>query len=452
LHNRNLWLDEAALAVAIRDSSYAQLLNPLEFLQIAPIGFIYLTKCLINIFGSNEYIFRLIPLLAGIGSLLIFYRLANLVLSAGSSLIAIFIFSSTPFLIYYSQEFKQYSLDVFFCLLLVFIHHNRDVLSHKYNLIFLLVGTTATYFSHGSIFALAAISLYSALRSLNNKDYLEMFKSIFYGLLFLLMFLINYYLFIKTNASQGEIQSYWTQYFLPYPFSIESLTVWRNLINSFYEFCDLYGPIKPLIFFLFFIGLTGFNNDRTAIYLLSLIIIGLVIIASMLSILPFSSRLILFIIPFFYIMVLYGLDKLLFLSQNLGLVCGAVIFISYTPLIINNFQPFYKEEISSLLEIINSDLLKDDGVYIYYGAIPAARFYLGTISNDPQFIMGVDSRSDRTKYLGDIKKFSAYHRVWILFSHLHSDEREFFLNNFAYSILQQRSAPGASLYLIGNEL
>jgi len=77
LSNRSLWLDEAALAVSIKEKNFHELLQPLEFNQIAPIGFLYLEKIAVIIGGTNEMSLRFFPLVAGILSLpltLILYK------------------------------------------------------------------------------------------------------------------------------------------------------------------------------------------------------------------------------------------------------------------------------------------------------------------------------------------------------------------------------------------
>ncbi len=43
-YNRSLWNDEAALALNIIDKSFSQLLQPLDYKQVAPIAYLFVEK------------------------------------------------------------------------------------------------------------------------------------------------------------------------------------------------------------------------------------------------------------------------------------------------------------------------------------------------------------------------------------------------------------------------
>jgi uncharacterized membrane protein len=77
-----------------------------------------LEKFLSEVFGGSEYSPRLIPLLAGIASLLIFVRIARQILPSAAVPLAVGLFAVSDRAIYYSSEVKQYSCDVFATLVL----------------------------------------------------------------------------------------------------------------------------------------------------------------------------------------------------------------------------------------------------------------------------------------------------------------------------------------------
>ncbi|HXU28003.1 MAG TPA: hypothetical protein VN698_12305, partial [Bacteroidia bacterium] len=63
LYNRSIWLDEAMLSLNIINRSYIQLLTPLDSLQVAPIGFLFIEKFFSLSIPNSEYGLRLFPLL-----------------------------------------------------------------------------------------------------------------------------------------------------------------------------------------------------------------------------------------------------------------------------------------------------------------------------------------------------------------------------------------------------
>ena len=66
LLNRSLWSDEASLAVNLVTRSFGELTQLLDYHQAAPIGFLFIEKLFIIIFGNHDYVMRLFPLFAGI--------------------------------------------------------------------------------------------------------------------------------------------------------------------------------------------------------------------------------------------------------------------------------------------------------------------------------------------------------------------------------------------------
>ena len=69
-----LWGDEAFLAINFLTRDFAGLALPLEFDQIAPPGFLWAEWSIARWLGSGELALRLIPFLAGVASLLLFWR------------------------------------------------------------------------------------------------------------------------------------------------------------------------------------------------------------------------------------------------------------------------------------------------------------------------------------------------------------------------------------------
>jgi hypothetical protein len=116
-----LWGDEAGLAVNFINRGYAELLQPLEYSQVAPIGFLWLVKSAINQLGFTEYSLRLIPALCAILSIYVFYRAAKLMLPGLPLLFSTAVFAVAYYPIRHGAEIKQYSSDLFVALVLLWL-------------------------------------------------------------------------------------------------------------------------------------------------------------------------------------------------------------------------------------------------------------------------------------------------------------------------------------------
>jgi len=118
LFNRSLYLDEASISLNIIHRSFLGLLQPLDYDQGAPIGFLMVQKLLVVSFGGSEYVLRLFPLVCGVVSVFLFYRMAKDYVDPKAVMFTLGLFAISNRLIYYSSEVKQYSTDVVVVLLL----------------------------------------------------------------------------------------------------------------------------------------------------------------------------------------------------------------------------------------------------------------------------------------------------------------------------------------------
>lgn len=156
LQDRSLWLDEASLAVNLTSRSYSRLFGTLDFDQGAPYGFLVLEKLAISTLGDSERVFRLFPLLAGIASLFVFWRLATRFLDRPAALLALAFFTVLEPFLFYSSETKQYSFDVLVALVLVWLFDRAASTSRVRPLAaFAVAALAAPWFSYPSVFVLA---------------------------------------------------------------------------------------------------------------------------------------------------------------------------------------------------------------------------------------------------------------------------------------------------------
>ncbi len=157
-HWRSLWLDEIYLAHSIVSRGFSRLLfEPLDFWQAAPVGFLAVERLFVDLFGTGERVLRLPSLLAGLGSLPLFFFLIRRMLTLRGTLLALTLFCGLSSFIHYSAELKQYSFDVTVTLaiLLSAVRVWEKPESGRDLLVLFVVGAVGMFFSYPAVFVLA---------------------------------------------------------------------------------------------------------------------------------------------------------------------------------------------------------------------------------------------------------------------------------------------------------
>ena len=114
-----IWGDEAFLCLNLMDRDYLGLAGRLRFDQVAPLLFLWGEKAIYQILGGAELALRLLPVLAGVASLLLFARLARLTLRPAAALAATGILAVAYYPVRHACEVKPYSFDLLMSLLLL---------------------------------------------------------------------------------------------------------------------------------------------------------------------------------------------------------------------------------------------------------------------------------------------------------------------------------------------
>jgi dolichyl-phosphate-mannose-protein mannosyltransferase len=202
LHDRSLWLDESQLALNVMSRSYSHLFGALNFDQAAPVGFLMLEKLATSVFGDSERAFRLVPFLAGLASVVVFWRVASRFLDRASALLALAFFAFLVPLIYYSAETKPYSLDVLAALVLLWLF-DRAVHSDRrgrWAIVFAIAGVILPWFAYGSLFVLAGTGATLLLVAAIRRDRRAMVLMSFAIAAWLVAFAVEY----KTSTSHSH--------------------------------------------------------------------------------------------------------------------------------------------------------------------------------------------------------------------------------------------------------
>ena len=211
LDNRSLWRDEAYLALNLMHRGFTELAAfPLDLNQHAPIGFLYTEKAFTLLFGYSEQGLRLFPLLCGIGSLVVFSKLAFALLPYRPALAALTCLAFSNPTIYQSVEVKQYATELLVSVLLFWgwmLYQKKNDFWSK--IAWGLAGGVAVWFSYSAVFVLAGLFM-ADLKPDKPKSFLPAFC-------WLVSFSMEYIFFISKSIASGEIVRTWQALFVPFP-------------------------------------------------------------------------------------------------------------------------------------------------------------------------------------------------------------------------------------------
>lgn len=125
VYNRPLWLDECQLSISLLSRNIFGFFSSLDYQQTSPPIFLMIVKLFSLVFGIKEYALRMYSFICGLAAIFVFYKFSKqFLIRKWSVILASFLFAVNRELIYYSQEFKQYSSDVL-CFMLTFMFLNK---------------------------------------------------------------------------------------------------------------------------------------------------------------------------------------------------------------------------------------------------------------------------------------------------------------------------------------
>ncbi len=366
MYNRSLWLDEAMLASSLVQRDYLGLLLPLDYNQGAPIGYLWITKTLIYLFGSSEYILRLPSMLAGMASVPLFWFVLKRVFDDPRPWVGTAFFATIPLLINYSLELKPYMLDGMITLLSVYLFHLA--LNKKIKTGLLMTYCAAvTWFSFPSIFPVAAFCLAwfgrSAFRS--NKE--EMVRSLAVGMVALISFSLNYLAFFH-NLENNLSRPFWQQIRFPLvPGGVEDLMLIKTMAGHYLHSFGrsaifLVGAMSAGSLSLFLI------KKHHGFLVFTLIALALLFTASYMGYYGMLRRLLLFLVPLHLLIVMALYREIHTRWRTSAIVLGfaiVLINIGSARMFFPNYVYRSNLEGNPLIEHIKAD--KDQTpVYLYH--------------------------------------------------------------------------------------
>jgi uncharacterized membrane protein len=450
-YNRSLWMDEIYLCSSFSHLGYADLATKiLDYDQKAPIGFLWLVKLSVNLFGYHEMSLRLIPLIAGITAMFIFVRVVRYFLQPWARVLAISIFAFSPALIYHSVEIKQYSMECLATVVALYLLiRYKDSPLWKDKICWGILGAVTLWFSFSVIFILAGIACGISLNYLIKKNWKLFFISAVPFLIWLGSFVVNYVLFTYKHADSGWVVYFFKVYDNFMPFPPRSIQQLKWFSRNFYDLMDYplgmilnykdftSSPLVkilsiPLVAIAFLLsGIYAFyRRDKTDFYVLIFPIL-LMLVASGLYLYPLLERFWIFVAPIFILFIAAGFQYFQEKIKSDKVVWVLFIIVFAIPVFQSVYfvvQPdrFYKHKKSfekEALSYVDSNFRNGDVVYNYWNNAPGYKVYKNIFQFKYDAIQGQDWRKlslnlkdYNEKLKVDFNGFTGKKRVWLIYN------------------------------------
>jgi hypothetical protein len=425
LYNRSMGRDESALALNVIRRSFAGLWKPLDNDQGAPIGFLMIEKLVVTVLGNHEYALRLVPVVASILALPLFYLLCREFLPQPFAVIALIVLAMNEKQYDYCADAKQYSVDVFLTVALLFLAMKamgnplRGTAPSRRGLIALAIaGALAIWFSHPAAFVLGAIGVLAAMEWFNRRPRTRVVDLLAVALIWMASFGVNYLVALRRLSHSQFMQTFWAEAdaFAPVPKSMQAL-IWykENFFEMFQSACSLgFVGLSALVFVL---GVGWLYRRRKSAALALILPIVFALAASVLHKYPFKERLILFICPLAAIFVGAGFVYL-FEGQRRAVGIVALLFLLITPL--NKTRGYVKKpwvhnEMRNLVSLVGKNHRPDDQLYVYEFCYYPFEYYRDRFGLAQ--LPAVRGRQGINGVEGYTSEFAGFKgkRVWVMF-------------------------------------
>jgi Dolichyl-phosphate-mannose-protein mannosyltransferase len=380
LSARNLWTDEAWVALAVLQPTPAQVLATG---RSTPPFYLLSVWAVARVFGHSEAILRSLSFFFGLGTVLLFWPLARTLTTRAAAIMGLTALVFSPIMVYFSKELKQYSGDAFFAVLILVLTERLQT-SQRWSgwLLLAFAGMLGLGFSHSLIFILpvSLATLWFALPA--HRRRVALMALVWSG-----TFAALYFLFIR-HQMDPELVEYWSRDFPDFS-SLTAFLVWlggawRRYLEYFLGPNGLFWGAPLLVLGVF--HLLRHHQRLACFYLAGPLLLAFG--ASALHRYPFmanygGSRLMLFSAPLLYLIVATGgVVAVLFLWRHrlrwlAPFLIGGIFFaLEPVPMMQENFHTsFNLSQIEPLVQHLKAKTRPGDKVYVYYYAIYPFKYY-----------------------------------------------------------------------------
>ncbi|MCX6689320.1 MAG: glycosyltransferase family 39 protein, partial [Methanoregula sp.] len=332
----SLWLDEASTCFASKSLH--------EIWQVTTAGefnppLFYWVEHIMLMFGNNEIILRIIPALLGVLTIPLVYLIGKEFIDRNVGIIAAAAFAVSPFLIYYSQEARAYSMMLFFVAAAMVFYLKALKTNDLTNWALFGVFSALAFWAHFYAFTIiAALFLYAVIIKLPHiKTAIHDLKMLVLGAVVFVvlcspLILVTIQLFVTRTASAPT-------------YGIQGLGI---ISETFRQVAGFNEYALFLLFALFVIGIIqAFLIDKNKGIFLVLLTVLTFVVSYVLSFkMPMQPRYLIFMSISFFVAIAISYKVFYTLVNNRGVVYGfvAVLCIISAPTLASYYSGYSKED------------------------------------------------------------------------------------------------------------
>ena len=425
LVDRSLWRDEAALVYNLLHRGYLGFTKPLAFEQGTPAGFYVVEKAVSQVFGTSELALRAVPLVCGVGALVLAFLLVRRHLDAPTGLVALVLCATSPSLIYFASEVKQYSTDALVALVILLATSTtwRRDYDRRSCLWLALAGMVGLLFSHAALFVLVGVGPVLACPLLRPRDLTRLRRLIAVGAAWVATWVVVYLSFDRNLQNDAFLRNFWSEAFLPIPPTThDGLHRWSSALSTLFGMLSGNDKLVWLLGPLAIVGIVSLWRRERGVLIVLVVPWVTVVVASSRQLYPATERLVLFLIPFLAVVVAAGTVAVANWAAErmalLGPAIIAVVLIVSGSVALHRFgSPQPVEELRPLLEQLHAQVRPGDTIYVAETAVPAFDYYEGRLGfAGAHVVLGSASIDDTRGVMREVAPLAGSNRVWLVTS------------------------------------
>lgn len=432
----SMWFDELTCALNVRDHSFIELATqPLDYNQIAPVGFLLLEKLAATMLGVNDLAFRFFPFLFSIASLILFGATARRFFEGITALAAFTLCAGSVGVLFYGAEAKQYAGDIAASLFIVWSAIKLCDSEPEKSAIFLytLGGMIAILCSFPAA-CIAFISLSVVLLQLMRRRIFcswppFLFIATGWGTASFLLML--YAWMVMQSESHVAMNDYWSRGFIPAGNVFVSLRWIVSRMNRELNFflttwmAYSYPFVKVVSLLLMILSIPGIVYlVRKYTWIVAILFSPLLtaILLSAFKVLPFDTRVAVYAT---WPLVFSGMSGIVALGDwlprlvtqrvvaalGMTIACPILLITIFIP---SEQPPFNAQPMQLVLRDLKSRTHPDDVIFVYFKSRHALNFY-GEAEGISDYKVG-GNYPDAETHLRQLDSLKGSKRVWFVYS------------------------------------